>query len=153
MNPVDEIRMQAFMLGNGKYYVPCFTIFLLRAILLPDLWGVFYQDYRRGRKSKPIKSWTIDEYAHCSTDQLKSTLTIHSHSSARQASMGFLVEAGSYIAIVAGVFGMVFCPPYLFSSNTADLVGAGFPFVGGAIFTGSGLIALSNINRRTSQLV
>ena len=36
MTPVDEIRMQAFMLGNGNYTLPCFAILTFGAVLLPD---------------------------------------------------------------------------------------------------------------------
>ena len=35
MTPVDEIRMQAFMLGNGNYSIPGFAIFIFGALLLP----------------------------------------------------------------------------------------------------------------------
>ena len=53
MTPVDEIRMQAFMLGNGNYSIPSFAIFFFGAILLPDLWRTFYKDYKNGLNSKP----------------------------------------------------------------------------------------------------
>src|SRR3954466_9334517 len=32
MTPVDEIRMQAFMLGNGNYSFPSFAIFIFGAL-------------------------------------------------------------------------------------------------------------------------
>jgi hypothetical protein len=49
---------------------------------------------------------------------------------------------------------MLFCLPFLFSSNMADLVGAGFPFVSGAILIAGGLLTLSNLSRtEKSQLV
>jgi zinc transporter ZupT len=51
-----------------------------------------------------------------------------------------LIIALSFLTMCAGAIGMMFCLPFLFSSNMADLVGAGFPFVGGAILFGSGLI-------------
>ena len=50
---------------------------------------------------------------------------------------------GSFSAIIVGLFGMLYCLPYLFSPKLEDLVGAGFPFVGGAILFASGLISLS----------
>ena len=49
--------------------------------------------------------------------------------------------------MAAGAFGMLFCFPFLWSANMADLVGAGFPFVGGTILLGSGLLALIMNNR------
>jgi len=48
---------------------------------------------------------------------------------------------------VAGIFGMLFCFPFLWSSNIADLVGAGFPFVAGAILTIGGLVNLSILSK------
>lgn len=48
----------------------------------------------------------------------------------------------------AGLFGMVFCFPFLWSALLEDLVGAGFPFVGGAVLFGSGLISLAMNNRK-----
>ncbi len=55
----------------------------------------------------------------------------------------YISKMGSFFAIAAGVFGMLFCFPFLWSSNIADLVGAGFPFVAGAILVIGGLINLS----------
>jgi hypothetical protein len=50
---------------------------------------------------------------------------------------------GSYILLAAGLFGMLFCFPFLWSANMADLVGAGFPFVAGAILVVGGLLSLT----------
>ena len=49
--------------------------------------------------------------------------------------------------MIAGAFGMLFCVPFLWSANMADLVGAGFPFVGGAILFSFGLLTLAVLNR------
>ncbi len=49
--------------------------------------------------------------------------------------------------MIAGAFGMLFCFPFLWSANMADLVGAGFPFVSGAILFSSGLLTLAVFNR------
>ena len=66
--------------------------------------------------------------------------------------MKTLIKTGAYIAIVLGTFGMLFCLPFLFSNNMADLVGAGFPFVGGAIIASGGLVTLSNLTKQVRQL-
>ncbi len=58
-------------------------------------------------------------------------------------SLKTIVLVGVSAVIIAGIGGMLFCLPFLFSSRIEDLVGAGFPFVGGAILAGSGLIALA----------
>lgn len=54
----------------------------------------------------------------------------------------------SILSMIAGAFGMVFCYPFLWSSNMADLVGAGFPFIGGSILFGTGLITLGVFNKK-----
>lgn len=57
------------------------------------------------------------------------------------------INVVSIIVIGAGTLGMLFCFPYLWSANMAAIVGAGFPFVGGAILTGTGLISLTLNNK------
>ena len=47
------------------------------------------------------------------------------------------------VSLAAGLFGMLFCFPFLWSGRMEDLVGAGFPFVGGAVLFASGLVALA----------
>jgi hypothetical protein len=151
MTPIDEIRMQAFMLGNGNYSIPSFAIFIFGALLLPDLWTTFYKDYKNGLNSKPIKTWTIEEYAHCQTSTLRQIVFNYSTRQQTEFEMKSMIKFGAYTAIILGTFGMIFCLPFLFSSNMADLVGAGFPFVGGAIIASGGLITLSNLTRQTRQ--
>ncbi|MGV3539962.1 MAG: hypothetical protein ACO1OQ_09135 [Rufibacter sp.] len=51
------------------------------------------------------------------------------------------------ITMLAGLSGMLFCFAYLWSSKMEDLVGAGFPFVAGAVLFGSGLVTLGLLNR------
>lgn len=58
-------------------------------------------------------------------------------------SLKAIVLIGGIAAIIAGIGGMLFCLPFLFSARIPDLIGAGFPFVGGAVLAGSGLIALA----------
>ena len=152
MTPVDEIRMQAFMLGNGNYSIPSFAIFIFGALLLPDLWTTFYKDYENGLNAKPIKTWTIEEYAHCQTSTLRQIVLNYSAQQQTEFNMKSFIKFGAYTAIILGAFGMLFCLPFLFSNNVADLVGAGFPFVGGAIIASGGLITLSNLTKQTRQL-
>lgn len=144
MTPVDEIRMQAFMLGNGNYSIPSFAIFFFGALFLPDLWITFYRDFIKGQSSKPISTWTIEGYAHCQIATLREIVFNYSKSKQNIYDMNSLTKFGAYTAIILGVFGMLFCLPFLFSTSMVDLIGAGFPFLGGAIIASAGLIALSN---------
>ena len=69
----------------------------------------------------------------------------------KNLTMREISQYGSIATIVAGIFGMLFCFPFLWSSNIADLVGAGFPFVAGAILTASGLINLSILSTKMDE--
>jgi hypothetical protein len=60
------------------------------------------------------------------------------------------ITALAIVAMGAGLFGMLFCFPFLWSAKMEDLVGAGFPFVGGAILFGTGLLTLGVMHRRTN---
>lgn len=145
MTPVDEIRLQAFMLGNGNYSIASFAIFIFGALLLPELWITFYKDFKNGQNSKPISTWTIEEFAHCNTSTLREIVRNYSKQQQPLFEMKVIAKMGAYTAIILGTFGMIFCLPFLFSSSIADLVGAGFPFIGGAIIAGAGLVTLSNL--------
>ncbi len=149
MTPIDEIRLQAFMIGNGNYSIPSFAIFTFGAILLPDCWSTFHNDFKKGRNTQPVSQWTIDEYAHCDTATLQQRITNHSTVQRNPFDMKKLVRFGAISAILFGILGMLFSLPFLFSSSLPDLVGAGFPFVGGAILASAGLIALSNLAKNT----
>jgi hypothetical protein len=61
-----------------------------------------------------------------------------------------LINIASIIIGAAGILGMLFCFLFLWSTNMKDLVGAGFPFLGGAILTGMGLLSLA-INKRNQS--
>lgn len=147
MTTEDEIRMQAFMIGNGNYSIPSFAILIFGAILLPDLWRTFYSDFKKGKKSIGISEWTIEKYATRNLHKLRAELLKPEFEQKTIFDMKRVTTFGALASITAGIFGMIFCLPFLFSSNIADLVGAGFPFVGGAILAVGGLLALSNLSR------
>lgn len=143
MTSEDEIRMQAFMVGNGNYSIPSLSILGFGAILLPEMWSTFAKDFRRGRRTQPISHWTIEKYKHRNLVELQTELTELNKIQKSLFSMERLIKYGAFTSIIAGVFGMIFCLPFLFSNNLADLVGAGFPFVGGAILAAGGLMVLA----------
>ncbi|MCH2032298.1 MAG: ubiquinone biosynthesis protein COQ4 [Tenacibaculum sp.] len=147
MTAEDEIRMQAFMIGNGNYSIPSFAILTFGAILLPDLWATFYSDFQKGKKTIGISEWTIEKYATRNLIELRAELLKPELEQKTTFDLKRITQIGAYASIAAGTFGMIFCLPFLFSSNIADLIGAGFPFVGGAILFIGGLFTLSNLSR------
>lgn len=58
-----------------------------------------------------------------------------------------LIAVVAVIVFIAGGFGMLFCFPFLWSAKINNLMGAGFPFVAGAILVGSSLMALSQLQK------
>ena len=151
MTPLDEIRMQAFMIGNGNWSIPSLAIFIFGAILLPNKWVLFKKDYKEGRNAIPIKEWSIEEFADKKIDKLREQVfnqRAEKLNPMKNLTMKEISQYGSFASIAAGIFGMLFCFPFLWSSNIADLVGAGFPFVAGAILIIGGLINLSILSQR-----
>lgn len=151
MTAEDEIRMQAFMIGNGNYSIPSFTIFFFGALLLPDLWPTFYSDFKKGIQTIPISKWTIENYASRPISELRTELAQPTRQEINLIDMKRLTQFAAMATVLAGIFGMLFCLPFLFSSNMADLVGAGFPFVGGAILVVGGLLTLSNLTKEKNE--
>lgn len=144
MTPIDEIRMQAFMIGNGNISLPSIAIFTFGFILLPTRWLQFAKDFYKGYNSSSIKHWTIEEYANQDLLKLRREVILTNKKVFNlDALMKQVVYAGSLISMIAGGIGMIYCLPFLFSSVMEDLVGAGFPFVGGALLFMAGLISLS----------
>lgn len=147
MTPEDEIRMQAFMIGNGNYSVVSFAIFFFGVLLLPDLWRTFLTDFRKGRDTQPISSWTIEQFGNKNLSSLQEELSNTKIKKTNPFNMKRITQFMAISSVLAGVFGMIYCLPFLFSSNLADLIGAGFPFIGGAILVIGGLLTLSNLVR------
>jgi len=151
MTPLDEIRMQAFMIGNGNWSIPSLAIFIFGATLLPSKWNLFKEDFKEGRKAISIKEWSIEEFADKQIEELREKVYNKREvkiSPMKNRTIREISQYGSFGLIAAGIFGMLFCFPFLWSSNTADLIGAGFPFVAGAILTIGGLINLSILSQQ-----
>ena len=108
---------------------------------------VFYSDFNKGRYTVPIAHWTIDQFAERNLMQLRTEIIKPHYEPKPIIDMKAFTKVGALLVTLVGVLGMLFCLPFLFSSDMADLVGAGFPFVGGAILVAGGLLALSNLSR------
>lgn len=75
MNSVEEIRMQAFLFGNGNRSFSC-ILFLLSGILLPSAWNLFYFDYKKGKNSPDILNLRLEECMNKSLSELKSIIEV-----------------------------------------------------------------------------
>jgi hypothetical protein len=74
MTPVDEIRLQAFMVGNGNHSLASLALFAIGAVLLPEEWPAFRRAFRRGKATVPISCWTVSTHGYCNADALRRTL-------------------------------------------------------------------------------
>jgi hypothetical protein len=146
LEPVGEIRLQAFMLGNGNWTLPSILIFLFGLILLPQHWRLFRQDFQAGQQCLPLATLEIEDCQHQPLSELRSQLfsRYQEIKPTRETTVHLRLSlVGSYALIAVGIAAMLFCYPFLWSANLADLVGAGFPFVAGAILVVGGLLNLT----------
>lgn len=70
MTAEDEVRMQAFLLGNGNFSPVCF-MFLSLGFLMPETWPSLITAYKRGRRTPCILHLTIENAAHLNLEELK----------------------------------------------------------------------------------
>jgi ubiquinone biosynthesis protein Coq4 len=71
MTPVDEIRMQAFLFGNGCNSLVSFGFLLYGIILLPDQWSIFYSDFKMGLDAPRIIHLDVNSCAMMETKKLQ----------------------------------------------------------------------------------
>ncbi|CAD0007340.1 hypothetical protein [Flavobacterium chungangense] len=67
MTMKDEIRMQAYLIGNGNFTFPCLLFFSL-GIFYPRIWKDLFKEYQEGKTTKSIHYLTLD---NCMESQLK----------------------------------------------------------------------------------
>ncbi|MEO5643793.1 MAG: hypothetical protein ABIQ40_07645 [Bacteroidia bacterium] len=66
MTMLDEIRMQAYLVGNGNLTIAC-LVFLSLGFFYPKIWKDLPKEYRQGQISKSIHYLTLD---YCMDKQL-----------------------------------------------------------------------------------
>lgn len=50
MTSIEEIKMQAYLFGNGNKTIYC-ILFLASGLIFPEEWTAFYREYKKGKKS------------------------------------------------------------------------------------------------------
>ncbi|WP_188559101.1 hypothetical protein [Hymenobacter glacieicola] len=146
LEPLGEIRLQAFMLGNGNWTLPSVLIFVFGFLLLPQHWRLFWLDFRAGQQCPALAALEIEDCQAQPLSEFRNLL--FSRYTDINPAMKLNVHRklstwGSYALMAVGAAAMLFCYPFLWSADLADLVGAGFPFVAGAIFVVGGLLNLT----------
>jgi ubiquinone biosynthesis protein Coq4 len=67
----DEVAMQFFLIGNGKWSLFVTLTAALGAVLMPDSWAAFKQAFRRGRSSACIRDWKFEHMLYEPLESLK----------------------------------------------------------------------------------
>lgn len=70
MDPEEELCMQAYLIGNGRWQLQVF-LFLSSAVLLPGLWSALWAHYKLGRQGPALTALTLDDCLTQKTDQLR----------------------------------------------------------------------------------
>ena len=70
MTTIDEIRMQAYLFGNGNYKLSC-ILFLSSGLLFPRLWDDFYHEYKKGKIAPKIINLKLDECIDKQTREIR----------------------------------------------------------------------------------
>lgn len=65
----DEIKMQAYLVGNGNYTWPC-LLFLTLGIFKPMIWKDMIFHYRQGKSSPCIFNLNLTDVMHVPFDEL-----------------------------------------------------------------------------------
>ncbi|MEW6469433.1 MAG: hypothetical protein AB1458_10930 [Bacteroidota bacterium] len=59
MDEVSEVRMQFFFLGNRRYSFPVLSTVITGMLLMPERWGLFLDEFRKGRSLPPVNRHDI----------------------------------------------------------------------------------------------
>ena len=77
MTMKDEIKMQAYLIGNGNLTLPCLLFFSL-GIFYPKIWNQLYKEYQQGKASQSIYDLTLDQCLYQNLEVVKGFYGRHS---------------------------------------------------------------------------
>jgi len=76
MKMPDELKINAFLLGN-RYYNPLGIVYMCICLLLvPEILPDLKKDFRRGRTAKSLKSIDLGKYLSADVEQIRQQLQI-----------------------------------------------------------------------------
>ena len=67
----DEVAIQYFLIGNGKISPFPIITSIFAALILPEWWDYFIQQFRKGMKARNIANWNFKELLHDDFNDLK----------------------------------------------------------------------------------
>jgi len=70
MTMPDEIKMQAYLVGNGNTTLPC-LLFLSLGLFYPRIWPDLGAEYKQGKMTNSIHFLTLDHCMHRSLNDMR----------------------------------------------------------------------------------
>ncbi len=70
MTMEDEIKMQAYLVGNGNTTFPC-LLFLSLGLFYPSIWNDLAAEFRQGKSTNSIQLLTLDNCMDKSLTEIK----------------------------------------------------------------------------------
>jgi hypothetical protein len=75
--PLDELKLQAFMVGNGSVTFAGRILFVLGLLIVPDEWPILRAELSRGKTAKRIADYKLEDFAMRKTGVVKATLGLN----------------------------------------------------------------------------
>jgi len=72
MTSIEEIKMQAYLFGNGNKTMSC-ILFLTSGLIFPEHWNSFYKEYKKGKQAPYIHDLSFKETIIKQTEIVKTT--------------------------------------------------------------------------------
>jgi ubiquinone biosynthesis protein Coq4 len=88
----DEMKMQAFMFGNGGFKFIMVLITLSFVIWTPEIWLELPYHYRVGQLTKKIGGWKIEDYGHRNVVDLRKEIGLETAHTQAQAEFRAVFE-------------------------------------------------------------
>jgi hypothetical protein len=73
MSPIDEIRMQCYLLGNGNRSMVC-LVFVVTAVLFPEYWSLFREDFEKGKQAPSVLHVHLSDVKAAFTKDVKARI-------------------------------------------------------------------------------
>lgn len=72
----EELKLQAFMFGNGSVTVAGRVLLMVGGLLFPSKWSMLRTEFRRGRRSSPLHRFVTEDLIPLPLDEVRFTMCI-----------------------------------------------------------------------------
>ena len=74
--PIEEMKLQGFMIGNRSSTFGGKVLFVLGLIIKPEYWKIVRKELKRGREASVIRGIDFNNLVHVKTEDLRINLNI-----------------------------------------------------------------------------